>query len=149
MFFTTVIPCFSGCPCLQNRSPAAITSSGQVPACLALSVISSAPPRPTACVPGMVATPPAYSSVLNPLLPTSRPLFRLILSCELPLLSHHGTLKSSSLFTTWPQIPFLWTTFPGSCHNWSLLTSHAGSNYTNINNPSIWVTFHLHSNPMR
>lgn len=99
-----------------------------------LGVVSSALPRPTAHRPGIVATP---FSGPQPSLLTPRLSFRLTLRCKLPLLSHHSLLKSSSLFRTWPQVPFLWATSPGSYRNQSLLTSQADDSYTNINSPSL------------
>lgn len=128
------VPCLSGSSSLQDQSLAATTPCHQVPASLSLSVVSSALPRPTAHRPGIVATP---FSGPRPSLLTPRPSFRLTLRCKLPLLSHHGLLKSSSLFRTWPQVPFLWASSPGSYRNQSLLTSQADDNYTNINSPSL------------
>lgn len=132
MFLPTVVPCLSGSPSPRigawQPPPAAARSQ---PARLSVVPLHS----PDLQLTGLVWLP-QRSVVLDPLLLTPRPSFRLTLGCELPLLSHHGLPNSSSSFRTWPQVPFPWPASPGSHRNQSLLTSHAGDNYTNVNSPS-------------
>lgn len=143
MFPPTVVPC------LGLAFPTESEPGSHHPLPPAPSQLASLLPlhSPDLQLTGLVCLP-HRSVVLDPLLLTPRTSFRLTLGCELPLLSHHGLPKSSSLFRTWPQVPFLWTASPGSYHNQSLLTSYAGDNYTNMNSPSL-VTFSLHSTPVR